>query len=62
MVDAWLNLLTSEPRAAQLLDSSSSSLVSCEQAFNRYLKNSGKTSYACDKRFVYKCLPLCVGV
>lgn len=52
MIGAWLSLLTSEPRAAQLLDDKSPILTSLEQAFNRYLKSVAKTSYSPDKRYV----------
>ena len=50
MISAWLNLVTSEPRAAQLMNDKNPVLNSLEQAFNRYLKSVGKTSYMPDKR------------
>ncbi|XP_067932697.1 BOS complex subunit ncln-like [Watersipora subatra] len=50
MVTAWLDLLTSESRSAQFLDSSSSVVNSLEQAFHRHLKSVGRTNYLCDKR------------
>lgn len=51
MISAWLNLVTSEPRAAQLIDDKSPVLNSLEQAFNRYLKSVAKTRYTPDKRY-----------
>ena len=50
MISAWLNLVTSEPRAAQLMNDKHPVLISLEQAFYRYLKSVGTTSYMPDKR------------
>lgn len=50
MLDAWLDLLTSESRAAQLLNAKHSIVSSMEQSFQRHLKSVEVTAFTCDTR------------
>ena len=54
MIGAWLDYLTSEPRAAQLLDKDSSMVAALEQAMGRYLKDVKRLTFKADKRLVVK--------
>jgi hypothetical protein len=47
---AWMDLLTSEPRAAQLVPPESILLGTLENAMSRYLKDVRRTTFKADKR------------
>ena len=51
VVDAWLNYLASEPRAAQVLKSDSEVVMTLEQSMGQYLKDVRKTLMKADKRY-----------
>ncbi|GFO13534.1 nicalin [Plakobranchus ocellatus] len=50
VVEAWLNYLAGNPRAAQVLKSDSEVVMTLEQAMGQYLKDVRKTLLKADKR------------
>lgn len=50
LVSAWLDFLSSQPRAAQLLTKDSSVVTTLEQTLARYLKDVRKVTFKADKR------------
>ena len=52
MVEAWLDYLSSEPRAAQLLVKDSPVVAALEQAMSRHLKDVKRHTFKADKRLV----------
>ncbi|RUS85048.1 hypothetical protein EGW08_007185 [Elysia chlorotica] len=50
VVEAWLNYLANEPRAAQVLKSDSEVVLTLEQTMGQYLKDVRKTLLKADKR------------
>lgn len=51
MVEAWMNMVASEPRSMHFMTPESSLLSSLEQAMKRYLKSVETTVYECDQRY-----------
>ncbi|XP_078681342.1 BOS complex subunit NCLN-like [Branchiostoma floridae x Branchiostoma belcheri] len=49
-IEAWLNLVTSQPRAAQLIGKDHTLLSTMEQAMNGYLKDVRRLTFKPDKR------------
>lgn len=49
-IDAWLDMLTSRPRSAQLLRKDGAIVRSLEQAMSKYLKDVSLNSFKADKR------------
>jgi hypothetical protein len=50
LVSAWMDYLSSRPRAAQLLNKDSSVIATLEQAMSKYLKDVRRHSFKADKR------------
>lgn len=50
-IEAWLDMLTSYPRSAQLLKKDGPVVSSLEQAMSKYLKDVSLHTFKADKRY-----------
>lgn len=52
LVNSWMDYLSLQPRAAQLLTKDSPELANLQLAMNRHLKDVKRHMFKADKRFV----------